>query len=303
LDQNLISLILLKKMKKIVLSTLVILFSIVTLLYLLACTSPPQYSVNKAPITSEQIMGMDEYAAISGHRRPFVYEIQSTSGGKVCVVGIDHTKDVSDPQLDTIRKVWAGLNPTVALVEGRLGFYIPAIHNPIVKFGEGGLVSELSRKSGVRIYSWEPTRNDELNIMIAKFPAEKLAMFYALRPYFSNLRFGKPSNPEQGLQEYIDDRTDYDLIRGYITSWEQIDKNWQHDFPNEKDWRDYSDEVGWPRGYLFDIWNESNLARDVHMCNTVVDLVAKGEVVFVTMGSSHAPRIESALRVAIGKRN
>lgn len=148
------------------------------------------------------------------------------------------------------------------------------------------------------LFTWEPKREDEIDFLLDYFTAEQLAMFYSFRPYFSNMRFVKPNNPEEKLQEYLKSRTDYDHLRGIYKSWQELDSVWQKDFP-EINWRDYSDEYGWPKGYFSQIANASNLARDYHMIQIINELVNNGETVFVTMGVSHAPWVENALKALI----
>ncbi|WP_299668168.1 hypothetical protein [uncultured Polaribacter sp.] len=262
-------------------------------------TSPSYYDV-KDPITIENpIMDMETYEKIiNTHRRPYIYSIKSSSGGEAHILGVAHTTDGNHPQFETIKKLWNEANPSVALVEGRLGFLFTWFQDPIKKYGEGGLVSQLTKKNGVDLFTWEPAREDEIELLMKEFPVEQIAMFYSFRPYFSNMRHDKPENPEKKLQEYLDSRTDYKHIRGIYKSWEELDRLWKEDFPSI-DWRDYSDMYGWPEGYLSDIANSSNLARDYHMVQTIIELVNDGQTVFVTMGASHAPRIEKSLRVAI----
>jgi hypothetical protein len=276
-------------------------FSIVTIFF--SCDviwkSPSFYNVKENKDLITPIMDMEAYNNISQtHRRPYCYPIQSKSKGKVYILGIEHVKDPNHPQLDTIRTLWNQAKPTVALVEGRLGFLFTWLQDPIKEYGEGGLVSEMAKKDGINLYTWEPTREAEIEILMKQFPVEQIAMFYSFRPYFSNMRHGKPENPEKQLQEYLTSRTDYDSLRDVFQSWEELDRAWQRDFP-EINWRDYSDEQGWPSGYLFEIWNASNLSRDFHLIQTILELVEKGETVFVTMGASHAPRIEEALKSMI----
>lgn len=290
-----------KKIKKILIS--IILFSSIIVI-LFSCNvvwkSPSFYDVKKNKELIAPIMDMDAYKDIwQTHRRPYCYSIVSTkSKGKVHILGVEHLTDPNHSQFDTIRNLWNQTNPTVALVEGRLGFLFTWFQNPIEKYGEGGLVSELAKKDGINLYTWEPTRNDEIEILLKQFSVEKIAMFYSFRPYFSNMRHGKPKNPEKKLEEYLKSRTDYDHIRDVFQSWEELDSVWQKDFP-DIEWRDYSDEQGWPKGYLYEIWNVSNLSRDFHLIQTIIELVEKGETVFVTMGASHAPRIENALKAMI----
>ncbi len=112
------------------------------------------------------------------------------------------------------------------------------------------------------------------------------------------MRHGISEFPEKKLQGYLESRTDYKHIRGVYQSWEELDSIWDKDFP-EIEWRNYSDENGWPKGYLYDLWNSSNLSRDYHLVQIIFELVKKGETVFVTVGASHAPRIEKTLRATI----
>ena len=260
--------------------------------------SPGFYKVEQRVELQEPLMDMEAYEDIrKTHRRPYCYAIVSGTGGAVQIAGVEHISDPHHSQLDTIRSLWKEFHPTVALVEGRLGFLFSWFQDPVEQYGEGGLVAQLAKRDGAKLYTWEPTREDEIELLISEFPPERIAMFYAFRPYFSNMRHGKPENPEKKLQGYLESRTDYPHIKGIYHSWEELDSVWRRDFP-DIEWRDYSDEYGWP-GYLHDVWNSSNLARDFHLVQTIVSLVNKGELVFVTMGVSHAPRIGKALRSAI----
>jgi hypothetical protein len=44
---------------------------------------------------------------------------------------------------------------------------------------------------------------------------------------------------------------------------------------------------------------DANRARDEHFARVVIDLVRKGERVFAVCGSSHAVKLEPALREAL----
>jgi len=284
-------------MKKVLIS-IVLFFLFIAILF--SCNviwkSPSFYDVKENIELITPIMDMEAYKEIwQIHRRPYCYSIRSKSKGEVHILGVEHITDPNNAQFDTIRNLWNRANPTVALVEGRLGFLFTWFQDPIDKYGEGGLVSGLAKKDGISLYTWEPTRDDEIEILMKQFPVEQIAMFYTFRPYFSNMRHGKPENPEEKLQEYLKSRTNYEHIKGIYQSWEELDSIWQKDFP-EINWRDYSDEQGWPKGYLYDIWNASNLSRDFHLVQIITELVEKGEVVFVTMGASHSPRIENTLK-------
>lgn len=286
-----------KKVIKLIISFIAI---VVLLMYFnIIWKSPSHYKVNKSTNLEEPIMDMKAYEEIwQTHRRPYIYTVKSSNGGKVTIVGVEHTNDPNNSQFDTINKLWKELNPSVAFVEGRMGFMFTWFMNPIEKYGESGLVSSLAKKDNVSLYTWEPTRDDEIPILLKKHSADKIAMFYSFRAYFSNIKGKENINKEKELQSYLDDRTDYKHIRGIYTSWQELDSVWSNDYPNIK-WREYSTGIGWPEGYLHDIWNSSNLARDEHLVQSVIEQVEKGENVFVTVGSSHAPRIEKTLIKAI----
>jgi hypothetical protein len=287
-------------MKKFILITMGVFISIIGLSFLFLVTgiiwrSPSQYVTTRSYAFQTPVMGMTEYGQLQkDHERPYIYILKQGKGSAI-ILGIDHTKNPEDHQIDSIEKYWQQVKPTVALVEGRLGFLMQGIQDPVATHGEGGKLVSLAKKDRVPYYSWEPEREEEVQELLKKYPPKKLALFYSLRPYFSNFRFGRPSDPDATMQKYIDERTAVTGLRGEITSLSEVDSIWKHDFPAKKDWRNTSDEYGWPEGYLADIFNDSNLYRDHHLCSAILELVEKGQSVIVTMGSSHAYRIRQSL--------
>ena len=260
--------------------------------------SPAYYKVEEIKTFAVPVMDMQAYDSVGNHRQPYIYRIHN-GDGLVCVMGIEHTRDTDDPQLDSLRAVFAAMQPNVVFVEGRLGFLFSGLQDPVLLYGENGETFRLAKEYKVPCYTWEPPKEDEVRILAKKYPGKQLALFYSLRPYFSNYRFGKPAKPDQKLQEYINSRTDYVGLRGMISDVKEVDSIWKKDFPNQKDWRETSDEFGWPPGYLSDIFNDCNLLRDNYLCNALLQEVKKGKHVFVTMGSSHAYRIEKTLEAAL----
>ncbi|MEG9328848.1 hypothetical protein V6B16_12960 [Salinimicrobium catena] len=264
--------------------------------------SPGYYEVGAHREFAQPVMTMQEYSQSREHVRPYNYRLGDDRKGEVYVLGIDHTKDPADRQIHSVQKAWEEFDPDVLLVEGRLGFFFSGLQDPVKRYGEGGKAMSLAKRDKVEFYTWEPKKQDEINMMLKRFPAKRVAMFYSLRPYLSNFRFGKPEDPDAVLQSFIKSRTDYDGIRGEIVSVFQIDSIWKTDFAHEKDWRDSSDEYGWPQGYLSDMAAYSNEIRNIHMVNAILELVEKDKKVFITMGSSHAFRIENTLREEISRK-
>lgn len=286
-----------KKAIKITLATLLLAVAAFALLLWtgIIWRSPKFYAVKAEKQFAIPIMDMAAYDTLGDHPRPYIYKL-TKGNGAVYILGIEHTKDANDPQILQIQSIWNRFQPDVALVEGRLGFLFSGFQNPVTGHGEGGKTVALAKSAGIPFYTWEPQKSDEVKMMLMQFRPEQLALFYALRPYFSDFRFGKPQNPNAKMEEFISSRTDLDGIRGKIKSVAQVDSIWKKDFPKLKDWRDTSDEYGWPDGYLSAIFSMSNQIRDIHLCTIILEEMAQGKKVFVTMGSSHAFRIEKTLR-------
>ena len=259
--------------------------------------SPPFYTGYEPQDFPVPIMTMAEYGELLGeHSRPYIVTIDKDNGGGALVLfGAEHSMAPDHPQLSEIERRWMDLDPTVALVEGRLGFLIPGLMDPVKTFGEMGAVGALAKRSGVVLYSWEPSRETEVALMLRNFPPERVALFYVLRPYFSDLRHGKPDDPDTWVEPYLRRRTRWPGLENTISGIEDIDRIWQRDFAEHVDWRDTSDAYGLP-GYLSGMSDRSNTIRGEHLANILVNLVNNGERVFAITGSSHAVKLEGALR-------
>ena len=125
------------------------------------------------------------------------------------------------------------------------------------------------------------------------FTREQVALRWALGPYFSNLRHGRPAEPEAFVIDTLGERSEVEGMHGVLTTMYEVDAAWAREFPNGPDWRDVSDQYGLP-GFLGTM--DLNRARDEHLVACVAEMVDAGERVFVICGSSHAVKIEPALR-------
>jgi len=280
-----------------------IIFIAVALLLAIVSTQfwrSPDYYKNYGSIElASPILTDEEYSAlVDTHPRPYIVEIEAQEGGALLLYGSEHTQNPNDPQIADIQTRWKNFQPTVALVESRLGFFIQGLQNPVEEYGEMGWAFSLARKDGVPTYTWELPREREIQSVLEEYTQEQVALFYILRPYFGNFRFGKPDDPDAVAEGYIHEREDYPGIENVISSVEQIDAIWQRDFPDKADWRDTSDQFGLS-GYLGEIAVLSNQARDEHFARVILDLVQKGERVFAIAGSSHAFKLEPALKATL----
>jgi hypothetical protein len=264
--------------------------------------SPDYYTDYGTIELNSPILTDAEYSTlVDTHPRPYIVEINTQNGGALLLYGSEHTQNPDDPQIADIQTHWNNFQPTVVLVESRLGFFIQGFQNPVEAYGEMGWVFSLARKDNNPVYTWEVPRKHEIRYVLEGYPKEQVALFYILRPYFSNFRFGKPDKPDAVAEGYIHERSDYPGIENVISSVEQIDAIWKRDFPDEKNWRDTSDQFGLP-GYLGEIASRSNEARDEHFARVITDLVQKGERVFAIAGSSHAVKLEPALRSTLSTK-
>lgn len=260
----------------------------------IAWRSPPQYVPRADVRVRAPIMSSAEYERVSAsHARPFVYEA-TVGRGTVLVFGASHTKDPANPQIAELRTRFSSFAPTTLLVEGRPGSPIAGLTDPVRQFGEAGIAISLARAASLPYWSWEPTRDEETGVMLSSFPKDRVALFYILRPYVSDLRHGKPADPTAALEAIRAKRVVWPGLEGSFASVAEIDSVWKRDFAGLPDWRDTSDEFGWP-GYLSEIALRSRDLRTENMVRCALDLCAKGERVLVVCGSSHAVRAKAAI--------
>ena len=261
-------------------------------------TSPPHYTGYGTIDLPVPIMTAMEYGAvISTHPRPYIFQV-SAGTGAVLLYGAEHTKDPADVQIRDLQERWKTFGPSVALVEGRMGFLPPFVADPVRQFGESGAVYGLARNANIQAYTWELPLDREIAIGLSAQSRERVALFFVLRPYFSNLRHGRPADPEGFVEEYRRKRTKWPGLENTLDDIAAIDAIWQRDFPETADWRDTSDREGLP-GYLGEIAVLTNAERDEHFARAIIDLVRKGRRVFAVAGSSHAVKLEPAIRGAL----
>ena len=166
--------------------------------------------------------------------------------------------------------------------------------DPVEQYGEMGKLNALARTDGIPVYSWEPTWDHQLERMLDKFAAERVALYYVLRPYFSTMQGRQPEDPNAFIEPFRKKRTRMPGLEGTLPSVDAIDAIWKRDFADYDDWRELSDAYGYP-GYLNELFAHSNLIRDEHLANVIVDLMSRGERVFAAAGSSHAVKLRKTL--------
>lgn len=174
------------------------------------------------------------------------------------------------------------------------GLLFPGLMDPVRTYGEPGLVRQLAYANGCEVYTWEPAPEEEVAGLVSQsFDKEQIALRLVLSPYFSNLRFGKPDDPNKFVNETISQKQSWPEVGRVFDDVSEIDLAWSGYFPDGPDWRDVSDEQTLP-GFLGEM--DTNLVRDIHLYRVIYELMRKGERVFVIAGSSHAVKIEGAIK-------
>jgi hypothetical protein len=273
-----------KKVIKIAALTLMCIVLMLGVVFIFSWKSPKYYVAQKH--FEQPFIKFTNYK--TDHVRPYV--IQNSN---FVIFGTEHTKNPKDTQIILIENAWKQLKPTVALVEGRLGFLLPPFMDPVKNLGEGGKIKELAGTDDVPIYSWDLSKEHLATQLQRNFTKEQIALAQILNPYFGNLRFGKPSDPEAFVTPYLK-RAAYVGLQLKFKTIDDVDRAWKRYFP-DLDWRNVSDEHELP-GYLSNIMTLGNDLRNQHLIDVVKELTAKGERVFLICGSSHAVCVEPAFR-------
>jgi hypothetical protein len=222
------------------------------------------------------------------HARPYIVNKPG-----LVVFGAEHTRDPNHPQIARLEQDWNRLQPTIALVEGRLGFLLPGLMDPVKELGEGGKVAQMAKKAGIPLYNWDLSKEELASGLQQHFSREQIALYQILNPYFSQVRFGKPAEETTFLEPYFK-RAAFVGLQDSIKTIADIDRAWRKHFP-AIDWRNVSDETTLP-GYLDDMMAVTNDLRNQQLVAAVKELMAKGEKVFVVCGSSHAVCVAPAFK-------
>ncbi|MBX9579011.1 MAG: hypothetical protein K2X87_01780 [Gemmataceae bacterium] len=257
----------------------------------------PHFDVaSEAPLTVPIMPGKEYAGVIDTHPRPYLVRVD-TGRGSALIYGAEHTKSPADPALDAIRREWEAFEPTVALCESRLGVLFPQLMDPVREFGEPGLVHALARKRGIPTYTWEPTPAQYMtHLQRQPFTKEQLALRVKFGAYFSNRRHGRPADPESFVADAVGNGSKWPGLEDTLPTVRDLEAAWKSHFPDGPDWREVSDQYGLP-GFLAEI--DTNTARDEHFVRIVASLVRGGHRVFAVAGSSHAVKIEAALKAAL----
>lgn len=236
---------------------------------------------------------------LSGRHAPYVLRIDDPSGGSLLYFGARHTKDFDDPQIEAISSAWDSFSPTLALLEGRLGYGLGGARFAVQQFGEPGLVYALARRDDVEVYSIEPDALDQARALADATDREAAAAMLTMRFVWSN----SPRPYSDAVLEAGLSKRAIGVLDGVFADAEAFDRFWRARWLGELgDWRELSDERMIPRRgrtELEQVWAIDTELRDEHMTRVLVEKVRAGERVFAVIGRSHVPVQEPALRALL----
>lgn len=274
-----------------------IVFGIYALIFAWRPLETYQPQKNDTALFQDLILNNQEYGKhIDEHDRPYIVEISDSTGGAILLYGAEHTKDPNDSQLTDMEARWNQFKPSIALCESHLGILFPGLMDPVRTFAEPGFVHALAKKNRIPTYTWEPTIEIQVHHLLKHYTKEQVALRFILTPYFSNLRFGAPKYPDAMVESIREKRTQWPGMEQTFPNMQSLQDAWDRHFPSGPDWRKVSDQFELP-GFLNEM--DANIIRDRHFFAILLDLVGKGERIFAVAGSSHAVKLEPALKAAL----
>jgi hypothetical protein len=250
----------------------------------------PDTRIEPLPVS---VMPYHELAA-TGNPRLTVRLERGT--GKLLYIGTHHTTDPDDPQIEEIIRLWEEFEPTLALVEGRLGFYVGGLSGGVAMFGEAGAVFALARADDVPVYTLEPTLKSELRAVLTEWRPDRVAMFYVLRGALSR---GNPAARQREAAQLVRKRTGWPGLGGSLRNLAELDSLYRAELTHLPDWRTADGAIVWPgrsTSYLNEISTTVNRFRDEYMLNLLREQLDEGERIFAVVGTSHVIMQEPVLR-------
>ncbi len=254
------------------------------------------------------LMTFEEYKRVE-HPAPYVVRLAHRGGGELIFFGSRHSFDPAHPQFARLVGLWEEFRPTLAFWEGGGPLEVGADRDEVIRrAGEPGLVRYLAARDGVRARSPEPDAGDEAALLVERFSAEEVKLFYVLRQVSQYVGYEGRELPvtleEQVLSDLLAIGSQPGLA-GPPTNLEEVGALAREHLPDLADWREVPLSYFWPgleagRQFTNDVALALSAFRDEHIMAEIVEAVSAGERLFAVFGASHAVMQERALRHALG---
>ncbi len=279
-------------LRRVALAAGLLLAALLGVAWSLRWSAPPGYTPPDGIVIRGAIADHDSRVGLLGPDDHYVLHIvpgragSRSTPGELVYFGSRHSKDPEHPQQAELRRVWEMFRPTVALVEGRMSFFVGTPRQGIGVFGEGAAVYSMARHDRIPLYTLEPPLEIELAALQECGDRTQVAMFRVLSGYMSARRGGEVSNFKIGrlLSKRAAPLTDA------LPDIAALDAYFAAQFPQSPPWRDLPEEAMWPSPggtWLNAMARRANQVRDDHFVRSLVDLVNRGERVLAIAGRSH----------------
>lgn len=177
-------------------------------------------------------------------------------------------------QSSEVDNAWGRIKPEVVLVEGKLGFFLPGLMNPVEKFGTEGRARELALENNLPLYSHNLPDNRLSEILLKKFSHAQIELTMVLCSYYTGVKEKKNVSPDNLIRECISSSRCAGIDGGFRSARE-IDIAWSRDFGNVKNWR----IQGELPGYAGEIASEIKMHKRKHFENLILHFLEQGKKV------------------------
>ncbi len=221
--------------------------------------------------------------------------------GEIYLMGVHHTSSPEAEIIGHIESEMRQFKPDVALVEGRMGFFIGGRKGGIRTFGESGLVYSLAKEMSVPCLSFEPDRAAEAAYIVDQgFSKEAVGFTLFFRSYLGDR--GSGAIPDSEAQRLLSKRLRQHQLEGAVKDLADADRIWKEVLKMPGDWRSAPKDTFTPgsANMLQRIASAANRVRDDYLVRALIDEARAGRRVFCTVGMSHAIRCEPVLTATAG---
>ena len=240
-------------------------------------------------------MSFEQYSRVH-HPLPYVLDVHQGKG-RLIYFGFKHSRDPSDPQFVTLRKLWVEEKPQLVLNEDISAVQRATLEESIRYDGERGALAFWAKQDHVPMRSIDMRWRDEFMVLQRKMGPMKVKMFYLIRGLEQDLR--RPSGA--GVSTDVVAQRILDMFRNEGIDFpphsiEDVDRYWPV-LRIKGDWRKPS--IAWidptGNGSLSKVSRRSSEIRDAHMVSVLTDELKKGKRILAVVGASHVVMQEPAL--------
>ncbi len=255
------------------------------------------------------LMTFEEYRGIE-HPAPYVVRLAHRGGGELLFFGSRHSFEPSHPQFERLVGLWEEFRPTLAFWEGGGPLEVGDDRDEVIRrAGEPGLVRYLAARDGVRAESPEPADGDVTALLLERFSAEQVKLFYVLRQVSQYVGYEGRELPVTLEEQVLSDLgafAGHPGLAGPPTNLEEVGALAREHLPDLADWREVPLSYFAPgledgRQFTNDVALAASAFRDEHLMARIVEAVSAGERLFAVFGASHAVMQERALRHTLGR--